>query len=154
MKHARIENGIVAEIIDDNGGDINKMFHSSIVAKLVPHKTGATINGTWDGTNFGGIPLPPLPATSKEKITRVKQIVNKKMAEAADPLDAARQIAVLKLQGERGRGTPPTGTRADVLTRAEADPRGELVLQLVIAADAIIADIDNVTDVDNDLRWP
>ena len=61
MKYARIENGIVMEIIDDRGNDINTMFHKDIVSQLVPDsKEEAVQNGTWDGEKFGAVPKQEL----------------------------------------------------------------------------------------------
>lgn len=70
--HARIENGIVVEIINDGGKDITKLFHASIVSALVPEKAGMVIGGTWDGANFGQptvpVVIPPTPAERQAAI--------------------------------------------------------------------------------------
>jgi|TARA_Y100000296_G_scaffold83548_1_gene114634 hypothetical protein len=61
MKYARIQDGVVHEIIDDGGKDISEMFHPDIVATLVPDDGTAVVNGTWDGSTFGPVPPPPKP---------------------------------------------------------------------------------------------
>ena len=43
MKYARIENGIVMEIIDDRGNDINTMFHKDIVSQLSTESLGDAV---------------------------------------------------------------------------------------------------------------
>ncbi len=68
MIYARIDNGIVVELIDDRGGDINTMFHPSIVSNLVATDDNTIINGTYDGTTFGGVLDKPLP--SQEQINQ------------------------------------------------------------------------------------
>jgi len=61
MKYARIENGIVMEIIDDRGNDINTMFHKNFVAQLVPAKTDTKQQDLWDGKKF--TPKPEVEIT-------------------------------------------------------------------------------------------
>lgn len=71
MLYARIKDGIVIEIIDEGAGDINEMFHENIVATLVQEASGMVLGGTWDGANFGAVPLPTLAeaiASKKEAV--------------------------------------------------------------------------------------
>ena len=70
MIHARIENGIVVELIDDQGGDINKMFTPEIVATLVPDDGTAVIGATWDGTAFTAPAPETIPLTDTQTLLK------------------------------------------------------------------------------------
>ena len=88
------------------------------------------------------------------KIAQVKKLVIDKSAALSDPLDALRMTVITGLQGDRARGKPLTAPLQKILDDAESDARKVPAESLLVAADTIIADIDNVTDVDNDPRWP
>ncbi len=72
MQYARIQDGIVVEIIApriENGVEIpiEQRFSPTIVAQLVPDPDNeAVIGGTWDGTSFG--PVPRIPKEDQLKI--------------------------------------------------------------------------------------
>tara|TARA_R110000824_G_C15171830_1_gene672975 strand:- start:166 stop:540 length:375 start_codon:yes stop_codon:yes gene_type:complete len=57
--HARVQDGVVMEVIDDKGNDIATMFTSEIVSSLVSCDDTVTERMGYDGTDFG--PAPSLP---------------------------------------------------------------------------------------------
>ena len=64
MKYARIENGIVAEVIDAGANPTERMFTPELVAQMVEDPDNkAVIGGTWDGQAFG--PIPPAPVNTR-----------------------------------------------------------------------------------------
>jgi len=57
MKYARIEDGIVAEVIDAGATPIEQMFTPELVATMVSDPAEEAVEGgTWDGQAFGPIP--------------------------------------------------------------------------------------------------
>lgn len=80
MNYARIDNGIVVEIIspltDDNGADIpiERRFHPDFVATLVSIPAVSTVaeGDTYDGHSFGPPPEPPepLPLTATQVLAQ------------------------------------------------------------------------------------
>ena len=71
MLYARIDNGIVVEIIEAIEHSIEDMFHSSFVETLVEATDSTVINGTYDGSVFGAVPTPP--ESSQEAINQINQ---------------------------------------------------------------------------------
>ena len=64
MLYARVTDGVVREIIDDLGNDINTMFHTVIIATLAPCDDTIRMKDTFDGSSFG--PALPPPTLSWE----------------------------------------------------------------------------------------
>ena len=57
-KHARVENGIVVEIIPHSDIPIEKRFTEELVAQMVVDLNDEAVEGgTWDGTSFGPVPI-------------------------------------------------------------------------------------------------
>jgi len=56
--HARMQDGVVMEVIDDIGNDIATMFTAELVSTFVPCDHTVTERMVHDGTDFG--PEPPL----------------------------------------------------------------------------------------------
>ena len=56
--HARVQDGVVMEVIDDGGNDLATMFTAEIVSSLVPCDDTVTERMAYDGADFG--PEPPL----------------------------------------------------------------------------------------------
>ena len=53
MLYARMDGGTVREIINDNGKDINDLYHTDIIAMLIPDpKVEAVFGSRWNGTSF------------------------------------------------------------------------------------------------------
>jgi len=53
MLYARIDKGTVREIINDNGKDINDLYHAELVKTLLPDpKAEAVFGASWNGTSF------------------------------------------------------------------------------------------------------
>ena len=70
MLYARITDGTVREIINDDGKDINDLYHADIIAMLVPDpKAEAVYGSTWNGTVFGA---PVLVTYTVEAIRKLR----------------------------------------------------------------------------------
>lgn len=87
--YARVLGGIVVEIIDDPGEDIDKKFHPDVIATLVPEGPGMVENGTWDGSVFGPVPVR-LPPSLGDRRSRLANRINSDegMSAVFDALDA------------------------------------------------------------------
>ena len=82
MRHARIEDGFVVEIINEHpdGFSIDEQFPADFVASLVSENVGMVLGGTWDGINFGPIPPLSLDDAIAEKKAAVNALYNQKVS--------------------------------------------------------------------------
>lgn len=88
------------------------------------------------------------------KIKRVYDVANERARALAEPMDTLKLNIITGLQGDRARSNPMSPQQVGILNNAEADPRRSQAESLLMAAESIIDDIDNVIDVENDPRWP
>lgn len=98
IKYARLENQIVVEIIEADI-DIDKMFHPSIVAGLIPFSDDMEVEEGlfWDGASF--VPLPPNEPEPVPSQRTYKSDVWRRCSETeAAALDAALAGSTAKLR--------------------------------------------------------
>tara|TARA_B100001245_G_scaffold236215_1_gene226274 strand:- start:1849 stop:2247 length:399 start_codon:yes stop_codon:yes gene_type:complete len=85
MLYARIKDGTVREIINDNGKDINDLYHADIIAMLVPDpKAEAVYGSTWNGTVFGAPPVRALYTVEQVRKLRDQKLSASDWTQGAD----------------------------------------------------------------------
>lgn len=94
--------------------------------------------------------------TPAEKLAAWQKILDEKTGALSSRLDTLALMVIVGLQGdrERGGGAPLEPGKQAILDAGNADPRRQPAEDLFLAAQEILADLDNVTDVESDPRWP
>ena len=92
MRYARIEDSVVAEIIDVGDKDINEMFTAELVATMIQDISNEAIQGSgWDGTNFNA-PIPYVMGVDQIRELRNSKLTHSDWTQGSDsPLEDAKK---------------------------------------------------------------